>query len=86
LPQAALPEHFEVLFGTPHGLDLTALAGLHGLDAERVEKASAVVPAVEGAIAAGGVHLLIVSTDRASNVDRHREAWRAVERALHEGS
>ncbi|MGH9050924.1 MAG: 2-succinyl-5-enolpyruvyl-6-hydroxy-3-cyclohexene-1-carboxylic-acid synthase [Acidimicrobiia bacterium] len=86
LPQAALPEHFEVLFGTSHGLDLTALAGLHGLDAERVEKASAVVPAVEGAIAAGGVHLLIVSTDRASNVDRHREAWRAVERALHEGS
>ncbi|MGH8985110.1 MAG: 2-succinyl-5-enolpyruvyl-6-hydroxy-3-cyclohexene-1-carboxylic-acid synthase [Acidimicrobiia bacterium] len=86
LPQAALPEHFELLFGTPHGLDLTALAALHGLGAERVEKASAVVPAVEAAIEAGGVRLVIVPTDRVTNVDRHREAWQAVERALLGGS
>jgi 2-succinyl-5-enolpyruvyl-6-hydroxy-3-cyclohexene-1-carboxylate synthase len=78
LPQAGLPEHFELLFGTPHGLDLAALAGVYGLAAERVEKASAVVPAVEAAIAAGGVRLVIVPTDRASNVDRHHEAWQAV--------
>ena len=82
LPQAALPEHFELLFGTPHGLDLTALAAVHRLPAERVEKASAVVPAVDAAIAAGGVRVVIVPTDRVSNVERHREAWRAVAAAI----
>ncbi|MBA2326628.1 MAG: 2-succinyl-5-enolpyruvyl-6-hydroxy-3-cyclohexene-1-carboxylic-acid synthase, partial [Actinobacteria bacterium] len=64
LPQAELPEHFEQLFGTPHGLDLVALAAVHGLTAERVEKASEVVPAVDAAVAAGGVRLVIVPTHR----------------------
>jgi 2-succinyl-5-enolpyruvyl-6-hydroxy-3-cyclohexene-1-carboxylate synthase len=84
LPQAALPEHFELLFGTPHGVDLTRLAALHGLAAERVEKASGFVPALEAAIVAGGVRLVVVTTDRAANVERHRTAWQAVERALQE--
>ena len=82
LPQAGLPEHFELLFGTPHGLDLTGLAGVYGLVAERVEKASAVVPAVDAAIAAGGMRLVIVPTDRAGNVERHREAWQTVAGAI----
>ena len=85
LPQAALPEHFELLFGTPHGVDLAALATLHHVPAERVEKASAVVPAVEAAIAAGGVRLVVVPTDRVTNVDRHRDAWQIVEGALRGG-
>jgi len=82
LPQADLPDHFELLFGTPQGLDLAALAAMHGLHAHRVEKAGEVVPAVEAAIAAGGVHLVIVPTERADNVTRHREAWAAVAAAL----
>src|SRR5829696_3093391 len=82
LPHADLPDHFEVLFGTPHGLDLAALAAMHGLPAHRVEKAGEVVPAVEAAIAAGGVRLVIVPTERAENVRRHRDAWTAVASAL----
>jgi len=82
LPQADLPDHFELLFGTPQGLDLAALAAMHGLPAHRVEKAGEVVPAVEAAIAAGGVRLVIVPTERADNVARHREAWAAVAAAL----
>ena len=82
LPQAELPDHFELLFGTPHGVDLAALASMHGLPAQRVEKAGDVVPAVEAAIAAGGVRLVIVPTERADNVTRHREAWAAVAAAL----
>jgi 2-succinyl-5-enolpyruvyl-6-hydroxy-3-cyclohexene-1-carboxylate synthase len=85
LPQAQLPEHFEHLFGTPHGVDLVAMAAMHRLPADRVEKAGEVVPAVEAAIAAGGVRLVIVPTERTDNVTRHREVWAAVAAAL-EGS
>ena len=82
LPQADLPEHFELLFGTPHGVDLAALAGMHGVPVDRVEKASDVVPAVDAAIAARGVRCVIVPTERADNVARHREAWAAAAAAL----
>jgi 2-succinyl-5-enolpyruvyl-6-hydroxy-3-cyclohexene-1-carboxylate synthase len=86
LPQAELPDHFELLFGTPHGVDLAALASMHGVPAQRVEKAGEVVPAIEAAIAAGGVRFVIVPTERADNVTRHREAWAAVAAALEGGS
>jgi 2-succinyl-5-enolpyruvyl-6-hydroxy-3-cyclohexene-1-carboxylate synthase len=82
LPQAEQPEHFELLFGTPHGLDLAALPSVHGLPADRVEKAGEVISAVEAAIAAGGVRFVIVPTERADNVRRHRDAWKAVASAL----
>jgi 2-succinyl-5-enolpyruvyl-6-hydroxy-3-cyclohexene-1-carboxylate synthase len=82
LPQAALPEHFELLFGTPHGIDLATLATAHGLAAERVEKAGDLAPTLRRVLAAGGVRLVIVPTDRADNVARHREAWAAVAAAL----
>jgi hypothetical protein len=44
------------------------------------------VPAIDAATAAGGVRLVIVPTDRADNVARHRDAWAAVAAALAEGS
>jgi 2-succinyl-5-enolpyruvyl-6-hydroxy-3-cyclohexene-1-carboxylate synthase len=82
LPQAALPEHFEHLFGTPHGVDLAALAGMHGVPVDRVEKAGEVVPAVDAATSAGDVGCVIVPTDRNDNVARHREVWAAVAAAV----
>jgi 2-succinyl-5-enolpyruvyl-6-hydroxy-3-cyclohexene-1-carboxylate synthase len=85
LPQAELPEHFELLFGTPHGVDLAALAAMHGLPADRIEKAGDLVPALEAATTAGGVRLVIVPTERADNVARHRDVWATVATAL-EGS
>ena len=78
LPQAGLPEHFEPLFGTPHGIDLADVAAAYGVPAVRVEAAGDVVPAVGDAVGAGGVRIVIVPTDRAANVARHREVWAAV--------
>jgi 2-succinyl-5-enolpyruvyl-6-hydroxy-3-cyclohexene-1-carboxylate synthase len=78
LPQAQLPEHFEAVFGTAHGLDLAAVAAAYGVPAVRVEKAAEVVPAVRDAISEGGVRIIVVPTDRAENVRRHREVWDAL--------
>jgi 2-succinyl-5-enolpyruvyl-6-hydroxy-3-cyclohexene-1-carboxylate synthase len=82
LPQADRPEHFETLFGTPHGIDLAALASLHGIPVDGAETAADVVPAVDAALGAGGVRVVLVRTDRATNVTRHREMWAAVAAAL----
>ena len=79
LPQAALPpDQFETLFGTPQDVDLAALAAVHGLGVEQVAKADDLLPAVDRAVAAGGVRLVLVATDRADNVARHRQVWEAV--------
>ena len=86
LPQAALPpERFELLFGTPPAADVGAVAQAYGVPAERVERAGEVGPALERALAAGGVRVLVVATgDRRANVARHRRAWSAVSEALAE--
>ena len=82
LPQADLPEHFETLFGTPHGIDLTALAQVHGVAVTEVGRAGEIGGAVQDSIGAGGVRVVLVKTDRAANVTRHREAWAAVADSL----
>lgn len=82
LPQADDPEHFERLFGTPQNVDLAALAALHGIRCAVVERAADLVPAVLDGVAAGGVRMVLVRTDRSDNVARHREVWAAVARAV----
>jgi 2-succinyl-5-enolpyruvyl-6-hydroxy-3-cyclohexene-1-carboxylate synthase len=82
LPQAELPEHFQLVFGTPHGVDLAALAAVHDVPADRVDKAGDLLAALEAAVAAGGVRLIVVPTDRVDNVARHRDAWATVAAAL----
>ncbi len=79
LPQAQLPPGlFEPLFGTPHGLDLTALAAAARVPARVVEKAADLVPALDATLAGGGTQLLVVRSDRAANLARHRALTEAV--------
>jgi 2-succinyl-5-enolpyruvyl-6-hydroxy-3-cyclohexene-1-carboxylate synthase len=84
LPQAGLPaERFELLFGTPPGVDALAVAAAYGVPGERVTCAGDVGPALDRALASGGVRVLAVPTgDRTANVDRHRAAWAAVAEAV----
>jgi len=81
LPQRELPE-FEELFATPHGLDLGAICGAAGAAHARVEHAAELVPAIERARGAGGVHLVEVPIDRARNVELHAAVQEAVAAAL----
>jgi 2-succinyl-5-enolpyruvyl-6-hydroxy-3-cyclohexene-1-carboxylate synthase len=82
LPQAGDPEHFETLFGTPHGLDFRPLAHMYGARYERVESWPTFRAAVQRGIEAGGLHIVEVPTERARNVTLHREMWQAVSTAL----
>ena len=69
---------FEQLFGTPHGVDLTAIAAAHGVPAQRVGTRTGVQAAIAGALTRGGPRVVVVPTDREANVGVHRELQAAV--------
>ncbi len=72
LPQATdlSADVFERLFGTPHAVDVAALAAVHG------------VPEVAEVGDGTGVRMVRVRTNRAENVKVHDELNRAVVDAL----
>jgi 2-succinyl-5-enolpyruvyl-6-hydroxy-3-cyclohexene-1-carboxylate synthase len=88
LPQARHLEgdRFEALFGTPHGLDLVALAAALGVSAHAVggdgSDGRDLAAEVARAVAEGGVHVLVVRTDRAANVGVHQQLDAAIARAV----
>ncbi len=83
LPQALLPkDEFELLFGTPHGLDLEAIARAAGVGVRTVDSAGVVVPAIHEAEASGGVQLVRVRVDRGRAVELRAAVSQAVTAAL----
>lgn len=86
-PATALPPaRYEQLFGTPHGVDLAALARVHGAQVAEVSRSADLEPAVELALAAGGLHVVVARTDRMANVGVHDAVHAAVAAALVGGS
>ncbi len=75
-------ERFEQLFATPHGVDLAALASVHGVAVDEPATSAEVGPAVAAAMAAGGARVVLVRTDRDANVAVHAEITTAVGAAL----
>jgi 2-succinyl-5-enolpyruvyl-6-hydroxy-3-cyclohexene-1-carboxylate synthase len=80
-PEVGLPDHYEELFGTPHGIDVgpivTALGGEY-----RAVGPDELRQALAGSIGRPGVRVLGFRTDRRRNVELHREAATAVAAAL----
>ena len=68
LPQAAAvtPDRFELLYGTPHGTDLVALARAHGMAADQ-----ATAQDLSSQLAEVGPWVLVATTDRSATVDVH---------------
>ncbi len=82
-PGAGLPEHYEELFGTPHGIDfgpiVEALGGTY-----RPVGALGLRTALAESLVATGISVLELRTDRGRNVELHAEAAVAVATALAE--
>ena len=84
LPQASrLPaDRFELLFGTPQDVDLHALAAAHRIPSTEVVHAADLSPALDHAVTAGGVRMLVARTERPKTVALHAELAAAVGDAL----
>jgi 2-succinyl-5-enolpyruvyl-6-hydroxy-3-cyclohexene-1-carboxylate synthase len=86
LPQASAvtPERFERYWGTPHGLDLLAIAQAYGASTAEVRTAADLRDAL-GAVGSGsgpGVRVLRCPSDRGRNVAGHEALQAAVARAV----
>jgi 2-succinyl-5-enolpyruvyl-6-hydroxy-3-cyclohexene-1-carboxylate synthase len=81
IPGAGLPDRYEELFGTPHGIDVapivTALGGEHTVVGQRDLREQ-----IDRSIACDGVQVLELRTDRARNVALHREVAALVATAI----
>jgi 2-succinyl-5-enolpyruvyl-6-hydroxy-3-cyclohexene-1-carboxylate synthase len=75
-PEIGLPEHYEQLFGTPHGMDVLAVARAFGVTTIDLEPVT-MGEAITAALGRSGVHVLRLRTDRARNVMLHRQVQAA---------
>lgn len=81
LPQASLvePETFELLYGTPHGIDFSRIGAALG-----VPTASIIVgdDDLESAMSVPGPSLIVIRTDRNRDVEVHKELHEQIAGAL----
>jgi 2-succinyl-5-enolpyruvyl-6-hydroxy-3-cyclohexene-1-carboxylate synthase len=84
LAQADVVDHerFELLFGTPHGTDIAALARAHHLVTDVVDATEEFSVAFMKATDSPGVRVIVARTDRVANVAVHRAIHDAVARRL----
>ncbi len=81
VPGVGLPEHYEELFGTPHGIDVGPIVEALGGEFRTVPAAD-LGAAIADSLARPGVQVLRLRTDRAENVRLHRDAAAAVAAAV----
>jgi 2-succinyl-5-enolpyruvyl-6-hydroxy-3-cyclohexene-1-carboxylate synthase len=83
LPQAeGAAQEFELLFGTPHGLDFRPFVEAYGGRFVRVDDWPGFRSAVVEGMERGGLQVVEVPTRRPRNVSQHRAVWHAVAAAL----
>jgi len=80
-PELGLPEVFETLFGTPHGLDLGPV--VRALGARHVPVGAAeLAEELHAAVGRPGVDVIHLRTERSRNVVLHGEAFAAASEAI----
>jgi 2-succinyl-5-enolpyruvyl-6-hydroxy-3-cyclohexene-1-carboxylate synthase len=78
---SGLPEHYEELFGTPHGIDVGPAVEAFGGE-HRCVTAAELPGAIRGSVGRAGVRVLELRTDRARNLVLHRDVAAVVQRAI----
>jgi 2-succinyl-5-enolpyruvyl-6-hydroxy-3-cyclohexene-1-carboxylate synthase len=80
-PGVGLPDAYEELFGTPHGIDFGPIVRALGAE-HSVADSSGLAEAIARSIGAEGVQVIEIRTERARNLELHREATACVAAAL----
>ncbi|WP_407271930.1 2-succinyl-5-enolpyruvyl-6-hydroxy-3-cyclohexene-1-carboxylic-acid synthase [Radiobacillus sp. PE A8.2] len=84
LPQAQHPKHFEVLFGTPMNIDIENVVSMYGGTYEQPTNKQEFQQALRQSYQQTGLSVIEVKTDRAENVEWHKQKWQEAETALME--
>ncbi|QNU03039.1 2-succinyl-5-enolpyruvyl-6-hydroxy-3-cyclohexene-1-carboxylic-acid synthase [Peribacillus butanolivorans] len=82
LPQANDREHFETLFGTPHGLDFSHTAQLYGGKYSKVQNWDELKQVFTESFEIQGLKIIEVPTERESNLQKHRNLWNFVSQEI----
>lgn len=82
LPQAESKQHFEVLFGTPTGLDFQHAVEMYHGQYEKVTDWEHFSKAIKSAASYKGLNVIEIPTDRAKNLTSHRKMWEQVSREI----
>ncbi|USK69608.1 2-succinyl-5-enolpyruvyl-6-hydroxy-3-cyclohexene-1-carboxylic-acid synthase [Peribacillus asahii] len=82
LPQANEKEYFELLFGTPHGLDFAHAAALYGAKYNKVTNWEEFGQVFTQSFTIPGLKIIEVPTERESNLVKHRELWNFVSQEI----
>ncbi|MFJ8255660.1 2-succinyl-5-enolpyruvyl-6-hydroxy-3-cyclohexene-1-carboxylic-acid synthase [Peribacillus asahii] len=82
LPQANEKEYFELLFGTPHGLDFAHAAALYGAKYNKVTNWEEFGQVFTQSFTIPGLKVIEVPTERESNLVKHRELWNFVSQEI----
>ncbi|MFJ8245910.1 2-succinyl-5-enolpyruvyl-6-hydroxy-3-cyclohexene-1-carboxylic-acid synthase [Peribacillus asahii] len=82
LPQANEKEYFELLFGTPHGLDFAHAAALYGAKYNKVTSWEEFGQVFTQSFTIPGLKVIEVPTERESNLVKHRELWNFVSQEI----
>ncbi len=80
-PEVGLPEHYEALFGTPHGIDVAPIVGALGGE-HRLLGPGQLASAIRDSVTRPGVRVLELRTDRRRNVELHRACVETVRQSL----
>lgn len=78
LPQHSLPKHFELLFGTPLGLDFRHIVKMYQGSYKKIQDWTNFIKSLSDNEQKSGLHVYEIETNREKNLEEHRNVWDSV--------